>query len=269
MFVRLSVLINTLDAAGGSSVFWGCLFLTHSFDVLANTENHIEERKKTAKHIVQERRWAMLAAVVQHLPPKFMMSYTYGKVGSTLIHGAFEKLGFQIFRNHQYMQTLWEAKLRASLNERCMIVTSVRNPFDQLMSSFFEYLGSHTGAHLDRSAYVQSPEVLAQDFRNLISRCNCTATEKITMDIEVEGGNGKEMTETWGGCDARMKGSPEKHSYYICNSKWWSTSFVNVTKTHVLDYRKRLVEEKHLLIPARRGKRPCDVLMLRLEDSQF
>ena len=218
---------------------------------------------------------AAKAAVIPS--PLQVFSYTYQRVGSTLLFSMAKAAGLSAAHDHEQTKLMNKLStftqgslLNDTERQRCLVVSNVRSPFAQAVSLFFtrlpddpdrdraweEYSAGKVGAWDFVMRNATRFNIYSQILHRHLAECDCS---KKGAEVHY----GRVYPSRTGRCSGTNKG------YEFCNMQFWTGSWRQVTGHNLLEHSAQLIRDKYLLLPPTRAEvNPCSALVLRYEDNQ-
>ena len=210
-------------------------------------------------------------------------SFAPVKTGSTATVNIFRSVdGVEILHRHE-IDKLSRELASVSLDRPCWLIASVRNPFAQIISAYFQYLKTRWGeksydiargyprgynertvAGLIRAGDSSVIKILADGLHYALAQCRSNRTDAYDG-----------MFYTIGAAmDARCRlvGTSESKCprpdflRYVCTDRFWSVAMSTVSGIDVLDFADVVRRDKHVAVSGGAGAR-CAVVLFRLEEA--
>ena len=176
-----------------------------------------------------------------------------GKVGSESTVDLFHRLGFHTEHEHQVKKVRAVIQKAHQRHEKCLLVTSTRNPLKQQVSSLLQYGVSHPLSPVRNWTSSGNYTQLSRELHKRLSMCNCSQ---------------RLPHSSFSVCAFSTKSVVPDFIPYHCNMRFFSESFRAVSGIDLLSVAPQVKQHRYALIAANPTRaRPYATLIMRLEDA--
>ena len=170
-----------------------------------------------------------------------------------------KSFGIPVYHKHQLTNVCNLIRKGQTNKQTCLVVSSVRKPFQQQISSYLQHFYTSTKGR-QRMPLIDL-ESSCKELNGRLAQCDCTRNLRHPTVHPTTHPTKESM------CSAATKNTDPEWLFYHCNMKFWSESFAKATGLYITSSMgEQLAMDHFLYAPAKLPAQPCDVFIVRLED---